>query len=543
MALHHSKAQPRKGGKFYKASDEGRLPVDQTLPSPDPESTIAVGGTAVYGGYLQPNETNAELTGRAKYKLFSDAIANVAIIAAGVRLLLNLVANAEWKAEAPKDSGEEGEEFAQRALDTLNDMRRPWHRVVRRLAGHRFHGFAAGEWVAKRNEDGGIGFKDVIALPQVTIQRWHIDNDGWMAGCIQTSPQTGKDVSIPREKMVYVVDDALNDSPEGLGLLRHVSDSVKRLQRLQELEQFGYAGDLRGIPIGRAPLMELDKAVKAKTITKARAEELVAGLEAFVKSHIKNPDLGMLLDSTPYKGTGENRTPVAALQWGIELLDGGSYSLDAVAKAIVRIQREIARVLGVEHLMLGENSAGSRSLSEDKTQAFALLVDGTLKEIRTAVEKDMLEPLWELNGWPKEMMPKLKTEAVAFRSVAEMASAIRDMAVAGVQLDRQDEAVNEVLDLMGLTRLAKLETIDTDLLLSAEDAQAQAMATMEATAKLKTPGPNNPPAKVEKVLLSPNAGESRSDFVSRFMGSKKAREEFPDQAQRAAVANQRFRDK
>jgi hypothetical protein len=501
---HHSKAQPRRGGKFTKADDEGRLPIDQTLPSPDPEETLAVGGTAVYGGYLQLTEKDSALVGRTKYKTFSEAIANVAIIAAGVRLLLNLVANSEWKAEAPADSGEEGEKFAQLAMDALNGMRRPWHRIVRRLAGHRFHGFAAGEWVAKRNEDGGIGFKDVITLPQITIERWHLDNDGWMAGCVQTSPQTGKDVSIPREKMVYVVDDALNDSPEGLGLLRHVADSVARLNRLQELEVFGFVGDLRGIPVGRAPLMELDKAVQNKSITQAKATELIEGLEAFVRKHIKSPDLGILLDSTPYKGTGENRTPVATPQWAIELLDGGVYNLDAVAKAITRLQREIARVLGVEHLMLGENSAGSRSLSEDKTQAFALLVDGTLKEIRTAVQQDLLGPLWELNGWPLELMPTLKTDSVAFRSVAEMASALRDLAVAGVQLDRQDEAVQEILDLMGLARLAKLEVIDTDLLLSAEEAQEQAMATMEATAKIKAeeakaaPGPNAPPAKVDK---------------------------------------------
>lgn len=482
---HHSKAQPRLQGKFFKANDEGRLPLDQTLPDPDPTATLAVGGTAVYGGFLDNRESNSEMVGQAKYKAFSDAIANVAIIAAGVRLLLNLVANAKWKAEPPRDSGEQGQEFADRTMGVLNGMRRPWHRTVRRLAGHRFHGFAAGEWVAQREEDGSIGFKDVIPLPQITIERWWMDKDGWMAGCVQTSPQTGKPASIPREKMVYVVDDALNDSPEGLGLLRHVSDSVKRLQRLQELELYGFAGDLRGIPVARAPLMELDRAVKNKVITQERANELISGMEDFVKNHVKNPDLGLMIDSTPYKGVGETKTPTAVAQWGIELLDGGTYSLEAVAAAIVRIQREIARVLGVEHLMLGENSAGSRSLSTDKTQAFGLLVDGTLREIREAVQKDLLEPLWELNGWPKDMMPILKTEAVAFRNISEMATAIRDLSVAGVQLDRQDEAVQEIIDMMGLTRLAPLDTIDADLVISADDAQAQAMATIAATAAAK----------------------------------------------------------
>jgi hypothetical protein len=371
--------------------------------------------------------------------------------------------------------------MAKQVQDIFNGMRRPWHRVVRRLASHKFYGFALAEWIALRDEESGvIGFKDILPLGQKTVTRWLLEKDGSILGAVQTSPQTGKDVAIPRAKMIHVVDDALNDSPEGLGLLRHVVDSVKRLQRLQELELWGFANDLRGVPVGRAPLAALNAAVKAKTITQAEANEMIAGLESFVQRHVRSPDLGILLDSTPYKGTGEQRTPTQVRQWEIELLDGGTYSLEAVANAIVRIQREIARVLGVEHLMLGENSAGSRSLSTDKTQSFGLLVDGTLREIREAVEADLLPPLFELNGWDVELMPDLKTEAQAFRNADELSAVIRDLATAGVQVDRQDEAVGEILDLMGLSRLAPLTEIDTDLVLSAEDAQKQALEIMES---------------------------------------------------------------
>ena len=537
MTEHHSKGQLRQGGKFHKAGDEGRLPVDVKLTKPSPEAELGVGGTAVFGGNLVTTETDSTMVGRARYKAFSEAIANVAIIGAAVRVFLNMVTNAKWTVVPKKDSGDEGQEMADQVDAVLNDMTQPLHRIVRRLAGHRFYGFALGEWVAKRNEDGTIGFKNVLALPQITIQRWLLDRDGSVLGAVQTSPQTGKDTAIPREKMVYVVDDAINDSPEGLGLLRHVADSVKRLTRLQELELWGYAGDLRGIPVGRAPLAELDKAVKNNIITKAQADDLVEGLEKFVKNHVKNPDLGILLDSTPYKGTGEQRTPVMMPQWGLELLDGGTYSLEAVAAAIVRVQREIARVFGVEHLMLGENSAGSRSLSNDKTQSFGLMVDSALTEIREALERDLLKPLFELNGWDLALMPTLKTEAQAFRNATELSAVIRDLATAGLQVDRQDEAVQEILELLGLSRLARLEEIDTDLVLSAEDAQAQAMETMAAAAAAAA---DEGTEGVEKRLLSPNKGEGRKDFVARFMGSAKAREDFPDASQRAAVANQRF---
>lgn len=552
MTEHHSKGQLRRGGRFAKADDEGRLPTDVKMTEPAPEAELGVGGTAVFGGYLQRRETDSSLLGTRRYRTYSEAIANVSIIGAAVRTFLNMVTNAAWTVVPAEDSGEEGIEMAERVDAILKDMDTPMHRIVRRLAGHRFYGFALGEWVAKRNEDGTIGFKNVVTLAQMTIERWLVANDGSVLGAIQTSPQTGKDVAIPREKLVYVVDDAMNDSPEGFGLMRHVMDPVRRLMRLQELELWGYAGDLRGIPVGRAPLAELDKLVKNGTITKSQSDAMLNGLEKFVQNHVKNPDLGILLDSTPYKGTGEQRTPVNVPQWAIDLLDGGSYSLEAVMAAIVRIQREIARVFGVEHLMLGENSAGSRSLSNDKTHSFGLMVDSALTEIREALERDLFKPLFELNGWDTDLMPTLKTEAQAFRSLSELSAALRDLAVAGVQVDRQDEAVQEIMELAGLSRLKKLAEIDTDLVLSAEDAQAQAMETMEATARAKAaddPTDNEAKSKLDregkfdKRLLSPKEGESREAFVSRFMGSAKAREEFPDDKQRAAVANQRFRSK
>ena len=44
-------------------------------------------------------------------------------------------------------------------------------------------------------------------------------------------------------------------------------------------------------------------------------------------------------------------------------------------------------------------------------------------------------------------------------------------------------------------------------------------------------------------MPEPTKGEKLSDFVAKYMGSKKANKDFPDQKQRAAVAYSTFREK
>ncbi len=48
-------------------------------------------------------------------------------------------------------------------------------------------------------------------------------------------------------------------------------------------------------------------------------------------------------------------------------------------------------------------------------------------------------------------------------------------------------------------------------------------------------------ALIEKVLMKPRAGESEEEFMARFMADPKARREFPDMSQRAAIAHSMFR--
>jgi hypothetical protein len=386
---------------------------------------------------------------------------NSSTIAAGIRFFLQLISKAEWKFVPPEDLNEADKARAGTLITEtkkilFKEMQTSWHRIVRRTAMYRFYGFSVQEWTAVRRPDGSIGFLDIEVRPQRTCERWDTNRQGDVLGVLQRPPQRGFDVYIPREKLVYLVDDSLSDSPEGVGLLRHLIDPATRLKTLERLEGYGYEGDLRGVPIVRAPLGALNQAVQDGTISKELRAEILQPLENFIKEHIKNPALGMLLDSQPWRTIDESARPSNIHQYEIELLDGGEYSFEQVDIAIKRIQLELARILNIEHLLLGSDSTGSFALSRDKSSNFGLVVDSSLKEIREAYQRDLIRPLWQLNGWPEELMPTLMTDSSASRDIGQIAAVFRELGSVGLKILREDEAVQEIFRMLGLPPLPAL---------------------------------------------------------------------------------------
>jgi hypothetical protein len=440
--------------------DAGGRPVRRQA---SPTQTIGVSGVQVYGGYIDPLESTAALRGTQRYKTFSEILANISIVAAGVRYFLNLLAKAGWKVE-PASADPEAERIAELCDGILfSDMETPWHRVVRRAGMYRLYGFSVQEWTAISRDDGAIGFKDVAPRPQVTIEKWDVEEDGTVIGMVQVSPQTRREIYLPRAKVVYLVDDSISDNPEGLGLFRHMAEPARRLERYQKLEGFGFETDLRGIPVVRWPKAILQQQVNSGLLSQGNFASIESAMKKFVTNHIKSPETGMLLDSMTYQTQDESSTPSNTYHYGVELLKAGSTSQPQVAETIERITREIARIIGVEHLLLGGDGTGSLAMSRDKSDNFALIVDGSLLEIRESFEVDLLRPLFALNGWPREYMPTLKTDPIKHRALEEITDALERMARAGAVLDPDDPAVGEVRDIMGLSRPASLDAEDAVL--------------------------------------------------------------------------------
>ncbi len=457
-------------------------------------------GTAVWGGFVENIEKDPRLSGTRRYITVSDMLANVSIVAAGLRYFLNLAAVPGWSVEAAKDQADgSSSDAAQRAADflqdaLLEDLGTSWSRIVRRSGNFRFHGFAIQEWVAKRRPDGMIGLEDIEQRPQHTIEQWDVDPKGKVLGVGQRSPQTGELLYIPRSKFLYLVDDTLTDSPEGFGLFRQLIEPAEMIREYLRIEMMGYERDLRGIPIGKAPLAEINKAVADGKMQPAQRTEILKGLRNFLKMEAKAKNTSLMVDSSTYQGVTADGTTVSSTgKWGVELLNAQGTSLQELGKAIDRLTHDIARILGAENLLLGGAGGGNRALGEDKSRNLYLAVNGVVQDIREGAQRDLVSVIWTLNGLPEELKPTLKVEDVAFKDALSIAQTLQAMATAGAVLSADDPAIDDVRDLLGISQQPQ-EAIQRNL-------EMEQLGAEGAKAALAAPRPieGQPPSEVPEA--------------------------------------------
>lgn len=419
-------------------------------PAPRPFVEMGVSGTAVYGGYVVVRERSPEWVGAQRYMSIADMAVNASIVAAGVHYFTNLIAHPRWTVE-PADKSGPAQEAADLVDSVLQDLNQPWSRVVRRASMFRFYGFGVQEWTAKARLDGRIGLSGIEPRPQHSIERWAVDDGGAVQGCFQMAPITNEELGIPRKKMLYLVDDALTDSPEGLGIFRHLAEPWGRLKQYLMLEARAFERDLRGTPVGRAPYSLLNQAVKDGTLTQEQASAALEALEKFVKQQVKQSDTAIMLDSVPYYSQAADGAKVGGNpQWAVELLQGGAAGMAEVAASITRTQTEMARLLTCEHLMMGESS-GNRALGEDKSRNLYLVSNSVLGDIVAGVNQDIVPHICDLNGIPENLRPKCSAEDVAFKSADIVAGTLAKMAQAGATLAPDDPVIADVRSLMGVS--------------------------------------------------------------------------------------------
>lgn len=455
------------------APDTGEVIGKRAIPT----QTVGTSMSGYGAGETYYADRNLSLNGSQRWDKFEDMLRDIAIVAAGARLFLNVLANAVWQVVPPDDLNDNelavAEGYAEQAYDMLFDMITSWSTVVKKTAMFRLMGFSLLEWTAKKRPDGAIGLLDIGHRPQRTITKWVRDTNGTVTG-VKQRVLGRSEVEIPRAKLVYAVDDTFTDEPEGLGLFRHLAATVERLRIYQQLEETGFTTDLRGIPIARAPLGELQAEVhnagppnsEPRAKAESRRQRMLQPLREFIEKHIRNKETGALLPSDTFSGknTDGGTAPSAVPKWGLELLNGDSQSFEAIAAAIKEAKQDLARILGTEHLLLGADGTGSLALARSKVGTFLTMCTGTLYDLVEVYDRDILEPLAELNGWEEHLRPQMAVNEISDRDIEQVMVALRDLATAGCPMMPGDPAEGEVYEMLGLT--APPERSEADLSLN-----------------------------------------------------------------------------
>lgn len=453
--------------------------------------------TPAYGGFVVTRETNQKLIGSRRYTTYDEMLCNTSIVAASTRYYQNMIARPGWEFEAVDDTPE-----ARKYAELLDEAIRghlltSWSAVIKRAATYRLYGFSTQEWIARKVESGMIAFVDIQSRMQRTVTKWDVSETGTVHGLIQQSPHDGREYYIPRGKLLYMVDNAFDDSPEGLGLFRQAVTAHQALVRFAQLEGWGFENDLRGTPVARVPLAYLQREVDEGRMDPEKMEEIVAPFRDIIENHVRTPQLGLLLDSMVYASEGDNIVPTNNKMFDFSVLTGEvtAKAQDAVANAIKRLNWDIARIFGTETLLLGADGRGAYALSQDKTQNLLMVVDGVLLDIGAQVVTDFITTLFHLNGWPMKYRPRPVTDAIAYRDVETITKSLLDMAKAGAVLSPDDPVINVIRGAMGVPKAPEVNRAAEALIANNEAAaaanQAKAAGTVSGDQKSGKVGPKN----------------------------------------------------
>lgn len=407
-------------------------------------------GQMAPGGILQTFEKSQDLVGVQLYTTIINTIHQAMIVAAAVRNYLALAGGAQWTAMANKAGGPD----ADRAVDIVKaglleaPMPRPWQSCVKRQAYYHFAGFATHEWTIRKRPDGLVVFAELGHRPQSTVWRWDKPDEKTPLQGIEQLTMWGNTYYVPRNRLWYTVDDTLTDSPAGMGVLRHVVEPARRLLKLQQWEGFAYEKDLRGIPVGRAPVSKMLREAGLDPKSPGAAAFIngkVKFLTDFLQNHLKGDQNNQALFFDSAHFTDEtNKTPSAVPEWALDILTGDSGPLSEINATIQRITWEIAAIMNAEWLLVGRDS-GAYQLHESKTAMYAQRVNGTLRELGDTATADLARTLIGFNGLdPETATPTLVAEPVSTEAIINVTKALMDLAMAGAPLMPDDPAIDQI---------------------------------------------------------------------------------------------------
>ena len=246
---------------------------------------------------------------------------------------------------------------------------------------------------------------------------------------------------IPANKSIYYRTTSLNGDPSGRSILRNAYTSYEYLNNLQAIEAIAVERELAGIPVARIPAEYLSGDASIAQ------SGFVNNLQQILRDVKFNEQGYIILPSDTYPD--KDGAPSSTRLVDIELMaSNGKRNID-INPIVSRYQRDIARSVLSEFLLLG-TSGGSYALSKSKTDLFLRALESYIQAIVDVLNKQLVERLWQLNGLNYDLMPTIEAGDVAPHDLREIASFLRNLNGAGIDVSSHPEVIKDLMDIADL---------------------------------------------------------------------------------------------
>jgi len=414
---------------------------------------LGVSGTNVRTGNFYSDEPLATLKGRRAITVYRQMRDNDATVGATMYAAEQMLRDVKYKVKPSDKESQESLDAARFIEEVLGDMDHTLDDHISEALSFLTFGFMPFEVVYKRRvgplerdskkkskyTDGFIGVRKIAPRAPWTISKFDVDNySGDVKGYWQTSYKIGGDNYIPMRKAILYRTTSINGDPTGRSILRNAYTSYTRLQAIQQYEAIGIERELAGIPHAEVPAdyLSSDASDDQKAFLKS-LEDILRDLKFNEQGYLITPS-----DMYPGKeGEPSNQKMVNVRLMASE----GSRNID-IDPVIKRYQHDIARSVLFEFLLLGASSTGSFALSKSKGDFALRALEAYVQAIVDCLNKQLVERLWELNGFDFSVMPTIEAGDVAPHDLKELGGYLRNLNGADISLADQVDIVDALLE-------------------------------------------------------------------------------------------------
>ena len=421
-------------------------------------SIVSSTGLRQTSGYIM-EEWHRKLQGQQGIAAYTEMRDNDPTIGASFHAITSLMRQVPRRVVPADENNPDAVKWAEFVAGALDDMSMTVADFVSERMSMLWAGYAPFEIIYKirrgpdrkdprfrsKFDDGLIGWRKFQLIKQETVERWNIDKkDGSIDGLFQNAIYTdggGHGVHVPIEKMLLFRTSTYANNPEGRSLLRNAYISYDYRKRFQQIQAIGAARDLVGYPIMEVPpgLLHPDASAEDKQVLK-NFQDIITQIHRDEREGAVIPSE---LD-TEGNPTGYKLRPFKS---------GGSKAFN-LEPTIVRLGKEIARVMLADLLFFGEGKVGSFALVDSRTSLLATSL-GAFMDMNDAIFNSWgIGRLMKLNRVPQDLWPTHKHGDIEKRDLEALGKFLTS-AAAGEWIKPNDEIEQELLTAASLPTRAE----------------------------------------------------------------------------------------